>query len=424
MLRLRIVATCLLAFTALGLSAAPEAPPDAVPTVAQLRDALAASDAQTRQTAAEQLGQQGPEARAAVPDLIGILADRDVNVRAAAARALGQIGPAAKAAVGPLIGRLKDDGQTPTGTPVLIVASHALAAIGPDALPELMVALQDPDQRVCVGAASAIHQIGPAAKHLVPELLTLLEKDDSRTRIPLIRCLQGIGPDAKAGVPALIKLLDHADFHTQYWTCRALGAIGAEARPAVPALCARTKAGSASVRRNAAAALGRIGPVIGTEGLQTLIAALGDGAEPVRENAVIALGELGAFAAPALPAIREALARRTIAARVQSARALWRITGDPENAVPLLIEQLQTLDQIEAAAALVADIGPAARAAVPALAGRLTDAEEDEKIAICQALGKLGAAAQSAAEPVRALLKDDDPEVRRAAAETLRQIGP
>jgi len=57
----------------------------------------------------------------------------------------------------------------------------------------------------------------------------------------------------------------------------------------------------ASVRRNAAAALGNIGPDVGQEAVDALIEALSDRIQPVRQNVVVALGQLKPLAAKAVP---------------------------------------------------------------------------------------------------------------------------
>jgi HEAT repeat protein len=383
--------------------------------------ALYDNDPRFREQAARALGQLGAGAATAVAPLTQTLADPVAPVRAAAAESLGKIGPAAKPAVAPLLAALKDRTPIRLDAHVAMVASEALGDLGPGVLPELMAALDSPDLLTCLGSAAALQRMGPQAQEAIPRLIALLASDPNR-RIPMIAALQGIGKAAKPAVPALIKTLDSEDFHTQYWACRALGAIGPDAQAAVPKLCELTKSGTASVRRNAAAALGQIGPAIGTAGLDALIAAVGDGIEPVRENAVKALGQLADFAAPAVPTIRAAVAERKIAARVASARALWRITHDADTAVPILIEQLGGLDEPEDAAEALAELGPAAQAAVPALVARLTAQAGSLRALACEALGKIGTAAQPAIPELQKLREDEDAEVRQAADEALVQI--
>jgi HEAT repeat protein len=357
-----------------------------------------------------------------VSQLVQRLGDPDPDARAGAAADLGRQGAAAKPAIPALVAALRDGAETSRGERVSRSASEALAAIGEDAVPALTAVLESPEPLVRVGAAAAIHDLGPKAKAAVPRLVELLAKDDPANRIPLIAALQGIGPAAKPALPRLMKLLDSDDFHTQYWACRAIGAVGAEAKPAVPILCRLTHEGLPSVRRNAAAALGKIGPDIGPEGRQALVAALRDPVEPVRENAVIALGDLRAFATDALPAIREVLQQRTLTARSAAARTLWRVTGDPNAALPTLIEQLAAPGEADGAAQVLGEIGAPAQAAVPALIEQLQSPDDETKAAVCRALGQIGPASRPALEKLRALLQQEDPELRQAVQEALPRI--
>jgi len=361
-------------------------------------EALENSDAAVRLEALQAIGKLGPEAERAAPALIAALGDDDPNVRAAAATALGALGPAAKSAVPSLLEALTDEGHTvavedgiPSYKPVWAVVSDALGDVGTAVLPELIAALENENPQVCLGAAGALHRIGPEAKEAVEPLLKLLKKDDDLTRRGAFYGLMGIGPEAMAAVPALTEALTHKDFHTQYWACRALREIGPEAKTAVPVLLGLLTEGAASVRRNAAQALGGIGPGIGEDAVGALAKALRDSSDPVREDAAIALGRLGPFAKSAAPALEEALANGPIAARVPAARALWLVTGRTERAVDVLIEELAELNWTYDAVQTLGEIGPAAKKAVPALVAllKLTDEEEDVREAAIDALKKI-----------------------------------
>ena len=415
---------CLLGTLAMaGIARAGGQPEADQKPLAQWVEALDDEDAEARRQAAAALGRLGPEAEAAVPKLTGCLTDRDPDVRFSAAHALGSIGLPSKPAVPALINVMKDTAFTRDGRPVWIMASLALGHVGPGAVPELIAALEDPNPHVCIGAAAALGYIGSDAKTAVGPLVTALEKDDPQTRNGIIHGLQGIGPDASAAVPALTKMLDSDEFHTQYWACRALSAIGPAAAPTTPVLCRLTVEGTASVRRHAAAALGDVGPGIGKQGLDALTSALRDpNSDPVREDAVIALGKLGEFARPAVPAVREALESGRISARVQTARTLWILTGETAAAVEVLIEEVGRRDEPVEAAELLGEMGPPAKAAVPALIGGLQSVEDEARAACCGALGRIGPDAQPAADALEKTLEDPSPEVRLAAQEALRQI--
>lgn len=392
-------------------------------SLAEWVDLLGSEDAAERASAAQQIGQLGAEAAEAVPALVKAVADPDPQVRVYAAWALARLSTDAEPAVPALIDMLDDAAQPAVGPPGWVMASYALGQIGPGAVPALAKAVQSHDPLVCRGAGSALHLIGAEARPAVPALMKVLEEGHSSdTRISAIYALKGIGPEAKAAVPLLIKALDCEDFHTQYFAAQALGAMGKEAQAAVPALRRKVKEGVASVRRHAAAALGDIGAAIGEEGVQTLIEALHDPLEPVREKAVIALSKLGALAEPAIPVIRQALAGRTLAARAQAARTLWRLTGEADEALGILMVEMDEARDPLTAAEVLGEMGPAAAPAVDVLTQRLSSRDADIRLYAARALGRIGAPAQAAIEQLKGLLEDSEKDVRQAAAEAVKKL--
>ena len=76
------------------------------------------------------------------------------------------------------------------------------------------------------------------------------------------------------------------------------------------------------------------------------------------------------------------------------------------------------------AAAVLAEMGPMAGAAMPALQDLLTDKRPELQQAAINALGQLGPAAKTAIPNLRRLLDDKDKRVRIQAAEALVKIGP
>ena len=77
--------------------------------------------------------------------------------------------------------------------------------------------------------------------------------------------------------------------------------MGMAAKPAVGMLIERMQSDIASVRRNAAEALGRLGGEVAPGAVDPLIRATEDQLDPVREEAVRALGNYGKLAEPAIP---------------------------------------------------------------------------------------------------------------------------
>jgi GNAT superfamily N-acetyltransferase len=115
--------------------------------------------------------EMGPAAKDAVPDLILLLesADDSIRLNADIVRAIGAIGPAAKDAV-PALARALDIENSNLMWYVYII--EALEKIGFSALPALMLALGNKDDRIRESAVSALIDIGPPARD---EAISFLE---------------------------------------------------------------------------------------------------------------------------------------------------------------------------------------------------------------------------------------------------------
>jgi HEAT repeat protein len=128
------------------------------------------------------------------------------------------------------------------------------------------------------------------------------------------------------------------------------------------------------------------------EVLPVLLAALKDTSQPpppkggigrldenmlLRREAVQVLADMGPVAREAVPALRTAIGDRSPEVRVEAARALWKVDGQVDPAVKVLVEVLEMKDpsvgpfplsgaQVQAAEYL-GEMGPAARLALPVL---------------------------------------------------------
>lgn len=212
------------------------------PALQPLLDALTGENDEASLNATLGLGKMGPKAKDAVVPLMARLNDSNVTRRYATARVLGKIGPEARAAEKPLRALLKDKDAG-----VRVSATLALARINreyvPTAVADLTAVVKDKQSKVREFSASALGEIGPAAKAAVPALIDLLHDfhDKPVDRDWVIRALGRIGPAAKAAVPDLIVLLKGDHPYTALVAAEALGQIGPEAKAAVPALQAIIK---------------------------------------------------------------------------------------------------------------------------------------------------------------------------------------
>jgi hypothetical protein len=138
--------------------------------------------------------------------------------------------------------------------------------------------------------------------------------------------------------------------------------------------------------------------------LPLLVELLGHPASHVRMAAATGLAGLGAAAEPALPRLTAALGDRDLNVRYWSAQALAALGPAAAPAVPALAALLKTHPRTEPGLE-----GPARYYA-------------DARLIAALALGRVGPAAKAALPQLEQALKDEDAEVRKAAAEAVKRI--
>lgn len=423
---------------------------------ADLLKALSSDDESARVAAIDALGQRGGEIEGAVAALIGQLSDDSALVRGHAAHALGAIGPSAKPAAEALA-KLAFD----TEASVRREAIRAYRDIRPG--PEVSIPLfsklfEEADDAARIHVMDAMAEEGKAA---VPALIKALRSDKAAYWACLV--LSEIGPDAEEAVAALVELFQA---HPQPDVCReavlALAAIGPGAADAVPALTAaldKTEEEDKLLYGPAVFALGNIGPKAKTA--QDKVRKLADDPESSAFLKTVSLWALArmnpddqGLVREVVPALVEALKAPEPRLRAAAARALIDLDPDPEivrpvlqkameeagpealndildalaslgeKAVPRLIKALETEEVRAKAAAIIARIGPAAKAAVPALITAL-DAQNPETCGeLLFALAAIGPDAVEAVPTIRQVMKAAEPRVCYSACYALGKIGP
>jgi HEAT repeat protein len=321
-----------------------------------------------RYAALNLLGRMGPAAREAVPELVGLLKGNDQHLRQQALVALGNIGGGAGEAVPAMTGLLKD-----ANVSTRQAAARALGQVGPAArraVPELLRALDDKDSNTRQTIVFALRTIRPDGKAVVPRLLEVAKEDQTYARTAALDLLGEYGPEAAAAVPLLLDELKRGQQpYNRVRAADALQRIDPERarKEAVPVL--RELLGPPAARVLAAGALLRIEPG-DKDALAACEKALADANYGTRMQAADMIGNAGAAARGLAPQLRRLLKDPAANVRVSAAGALWRVTDDPKEALPVLLALLKEGDPLYVrahAASKLGMMGPRARAAVPAL---------------------------------------------------------
>jgi HEAT repeat protein len=248
-------------------------------------------------------------------------------------------------------------------------------------------------------------------------------------------------------VPGLIKLLDGPDATGRNLAAGVLAAIGPDASDAVPALT-RLLGGDGDGRGAAVEALGAIGPAAAaaadrladllsdpqasvTLAAVAALARIGEPAvapltkrlgreHPARSAAALALAEIGPPAKPALPALEALLDDADRGVRLRAAEAHWRVGGDAGKGLTVIRAGLKDEALRQAAVDALFRVGPPARAALPELTEAVRDPSATVHQPAARALARIGADAVAA---LREALGDERESVRWSAARALGQIG-
>jgi HEAT repeat protein len=375
--------------------------------VPDLLEACKGVAGENARAALRQIG-PGPDGKAAVPALIKALEDEKWWVRAIAAECLGRVGPEAGAAVPALLKLFNDERLQ-----VRCDAAEAVGRIRGGAKPAAAIAalreLLLREDHTGLHSASALAELGEPG---VVALTHALESGKPGARKYAVIALQEVGPVGKAAVRALIKALQHEDVRIRSPAAYSLGRIGPAAKAAVAALTETLRDPDGHVRINAADALRRIDN--SSAGVAALIDVCKDASDSNRSNrctAAMVLGDFGPAAKEAVPALLELLKDSDRYLPCYAAFSLWQIAKH-DRAIPVLIEKGRGSEGPDSE--FLGQIGPEAKAAVPALTKAAADKDAFRAFRAIEALGKIGAEAKSAIPVIRPFLKTDD--VRKVGA--------
>jgi HEAT repeat protein len=224
----------------------------------------------------------------------------------------------------------------------------------------------------------------PAAEPSVAELTAALQGGTEASRVKVIDSLAARGESAAEAVQPLTQLLSDKSPVIRAHAAFALGHIGNPAKPAAAALTALAKDEDQNVRRQAVQAIVAIRP--GPQVMVPLMIKLLEDSDPGLQ-----------------------------------VRILHAVSEAGEAAVPGLIEGLKNPRAAYWACLVLREIGPPAKAAVPALTSALQDKRPEVRREATLALGAMENAAAPAAGEIAKLL--DDKATAPAATMALAQIG-
>ncbi|MFF8844596.1 PBS lyase [Streptomyces sp. NPDC015127] len=302
--------------------------------------------------------------RGAYDELVGLigeqLADPEPRLGDAAAYVLKDLFQLAEPAADALLERVaaEPDGwvrEWDAGPPTLGAAVMALVRAGDARVVPVLARILE--RREAPGdLARSLDRLGTAAAPLGPALCDRLARvplDDTlhEQAGPLLHGLSVLraADTLPEAVPAVLRVLRDAPAYRREWVVesalRALTAFGPAAREAVPELrrlvAGPHRAGAGDAGLPAALTARAAGALWAVEGdadavLPVLCAVL-NGPDPgARRTAAAVLGTLGPAGGPAAHLLGGLLWSAEPWTRVESAAALWRVSGDPGRAWPVL----------------------------------------------------------------------------------------
>ncbi len=396
--------------------------PAAGPAAGELAKLLAQAEPDDRLLIVELLGELGAASAPAVPALVKLLDSPEPGLVPVVIQALDQLGATAEPALAAL-DRLAAEPLSFQTVLALAAGASIRRAMGDDTREKadrarLVELLDQPDPKIRREAIAALTGFGPAA---LEPLLKHAQQAEAEDQLDLIEAIARWGSAAETALPWLIELSGGSDPVLKRAATGALGSFTTAGPKAAEPLIALLSDGDASVRAEAAEALGRVGQPGDEATLEALLAHLADPDEWVRLAVIDTLGHWAQGGAPLLPKLLAALGDVDAAV---AARAVTHLAELGPQAAPGLVTALEDERARPWAVILIAELGPAAAEAVPALLEAATDPRPEVRREALLALGKFPDAASRVVPIAMANLADEDLTVRYAAAGALGMLGP
>lgn len=354
--------------------------------------------------------------------------DDSAIVRAAAAETLGRIGGGSEQAAQSLVRAIED-----VHGGVTVQAANALSQLGAKAVPVLLPLLKNPLYRDL--AISVLGEIGPDAAPAVPALVSLLNDDDEELLREVFIALATIGPGASSSVSDLQRILQDSDAgFSRAGAAYVLGNIGDksclpvlkeilnEAKPDTDARLLRASAWSLislqpNDQKNAAIVM------------PYLMDALSSDRSLARKEALAAIGKLGAAANSATDKLMElALSDPEPVVRSEAMHTLALLPQVPDESLPIAVAAMNDDDPVirNSARFLLGQMGPKAKETAAELKKGIREGSELDRIVSAWALLRVEPTDEYAALALPLMLKaleNVNPQVRTEAAHTIGTIG-
>ncbi len=252
-------------------------------------------------------------------------------------------------------GIMKDDLEERPKEQDEITAEENVRRIGAAGVPFLLHLIRRGNGASAVFGFRILREL---AQDAVPELQILMENPDDFTVRCATRALGAIGSSATNAIPALVDQLQRGNLTA----AESLGEIGREAGPAIPIILYWQQQAAVTYDQPLIKALGEIGGVEALPSLMHILeriwAGYSDGKSDMNENqenrervTIIAIGKLGVNAAPAVPLLAKKLRETDLASlshlnrTIALVEALGNIGPASKEAMPILQKLTQTSER-------------------------------------------------------------------------------
>ena len=304
-------------------------------------------------------------------------------------------------------------------------AGSSLSEIGESGVEMLKPLFAEKARSSSLIACSAAEAIGAPSKIYVPELKELLKNGDTVERRAALFALKGIGESNVELLDEVIGSLSDKDFNVRNMACRVLTKYGPKASKAEPRLLEMFDKDLPSVRGFSAICLASIGPKLTTKDFAGMVAKKleGNGPRPVAPTVhgryLVALTMLGDESKKYLNVIRKGLNHHSTLVQGNSAFAIYRISGQSEEAREVVEKILKDEIRAPELLGLVGELKDDAEPFVPAVTRSLDSASPETREMAVVAVMELGIKDPAIIKKIEQKLDDPEPDVRSAAKEAL-----